>query len=130
MRRIVTHPAEARAKGVAARKHLVRNFSPEVVARQLYEQVMHCILLYNEAADSTLLHATVERCSLKPRLCFAARKGQAIQHVCYCHAPDMSKLTAISSVPKRSVLQGPLSRSYLYCRASCLDQICNAGFLS
>ena len=39
MRRVVTHPAEARAKGVAARKHLVRNFSPEVVARQLHEQV-------------------------------------------------------------------------------------------
>ena len=39
MRRIVTHPAEARAKGVAARKHLMHDFSPDMVARKLYEQV-------------------------------------------------------------------------------------------
>lgn len=39
MRRVVTHPAEAAAKGRAARRHLIGRFAPDVLAVRVTEEV-------------------------------------------------------------------------------------------
>lgn len=76
---VVTHPAEAAAKGRAARAHVLANFTPDVLARVIMREVMRIQeklgpdLKLPTAEERAARQQSAALCSAYPHLC---RQGE------------------------------------------------------